>query len=33
MGMMGNAYSIFLVGKTERKIPLGRCRFRLEDNI
>jgi len=29
---MGNAYSI-LVGKTERKSPLGRPRRRWEDNI
>jgi hypothetical protein len=32
MGEMINAYNI-LVGKTERKRPLGRRRHRWEDNI
>jgi hypothetical protein len=32
MGEMRNAYKI-LVGKPERKRPLGRLRCRLKDNI
>jgi hypothetical protein len=32
MGRMNTAYSI-LVGKPERKRPLGRSRRRLDDNI
>jgi len=28
----GNGY-IILVGKSERKTPLGRCRYRWEDDI
>jgi hypothetical protein len=32
MGKMKRAYSV-LVGKTERKRPLGRPRCRWEDNI
>jgi hypothetical protein len=33
MGESGNAYKKILVGKPERKRPLGRPRHRWEDNI